>query len=61
MLKTDVAERETLNRQMISDARDALRQMRQSGLGYRAADVMDYLRARIADRTVLRPEAKKWK
>ena len=47
--------------QFVADARQADRRMQESGQGYAAADVHDYLEARIAGRKTSRPKPARWR
>jgi predicted transcriptional regulator len=47
--------------QFIADAREADHRMQESGQGYAAADVHEYLKARIAGRGATRPKPTRWR
>jgi predicted transcriptional regulator len=47
--------------QFIADAREADHRMQESGQGYAAADVHEYLKARIAGRGATRPKPTQWR
>lgn len=47
--------------EFVADARRADERMQESGLGYAAADVHDYLKARIAGRKAARPKPAPWR
>jgi predicted DNA-binding protein len=47
--------------QFVADARHADQRMQESGEGYAAADVHDYLEARIAGRKATRPKPAPWR
>jgi hypothetical protein len=45
----------------LADARQADQRMQESGEGYAAADVHDYLEAKIAGRKATRPRSAQWR
>ena len=45
----------------VADARQADQRMQESGVGYAAADVHDYLEARVAGRNKARPKTVQWR
>lgn len=45
----------------LADADAAYRQMRETGEGYKAGDVHDYLRARVRGEPSSRPQPKPWR
>jgi predicted DNA-binding protein len=45
----------------VADARQADQRMQESGQGYAAADVHDYLEAKIAGRQATRPKPAQWR
>lgn len=47
--------------QFVAQAQAARAEMQQSGQGYEASDVRDYLRQRIADKQTARPAIKPWR
>ena len=47
--------------QLVADARHADQRMQESGQGYAAAEVHDYLEARIAGRKSARPKPAQWR
>jgi hypothetical protein len=47
--------------QFVTEAKAALTNMRQTGLGHDASDVRDYLRNRISNPDTPRPVAKPWR
>lgn len=60
LLETQVQAAERFE-QFLADARVADREMQESGQGYAAADVHDYLRARSAGGKAARPKPAQWR
>ncbi len=60
LLENQVQAAERFER-FLDDARQADQRMQASGKGYAAAEVHDYLEARIAGRKVTRPKPAQWR
>jgi predicted transcriptional regulator len=59
MLEERVDDAERFER-LVEDAREADRHMQESGEGFAAADVHEYLQAKVEGRTVGRPKSVRW-